>query len=377
MYDLIIIGGGPAGSGAGRQAGKMGLETLLIEKEVFPRYKACGGAFSEHAISYLDFAIPQYIQEKNIFGARVHFRGRVIEKHKEYRISTLVSRSTLDNYLLQKAIETGIEIKMGEKVLDFKENQDSVEVYTHDNAYKAKFVIVAEGSQGRLKNRIRRKDTKGEYGICLVTEIEEDNEIIDNYIHNAIDIHLGVAKRGYGWIFPHEKNYSVGIGGLAKELSNPRRRMKDFLAANGFKGNYQVNQHVIPVGGIKRNIISSRVVLSGDAAGFVDSFCGEGIAYAIRSGQVAVEVISGIILYDKSLSTLNDYELSCEAEFGENLKYSLLLSKIMHQFPGIFFPIFTSNEDVLDKYLEVMALKMTYKSYLKWLLPRIPKYLLA
>ena len=375
MYDLIVIGGGPSGSGAGRHAGKMGLETLLIEKEVFPRYKACGGAFSEQAISYLDFAVPQYIHEKNIFGARVHYRGRVIEKHKEYRISILVSRGTLDNYLLQKAKETGIEMKMGEKVVDFKENQDYVEVYTNDNAYKAKFVIVAEGSQGRLKNRIRRKDKKGEYNICLVTEIEEDNEIIDKYIHNAIDIHLGVAKRGYGWIFPHEKYYSVGIAGLAKDLSDPKSTMIDFLAANGFKGKYKLKAHLIPAGGIKRNIVSSRVVLSGDAAGFVDSFCGEGIAYAIRSGQIAAEVISRIILNNNSLSTLNDYESICETEFGENLKYSLIFSKIIHQFPGIFFKIFTNNEDVIDKYLEVSASKKTYKSYIKWLVPRIPKYL--
>ena len=154
MYDLIVIGGGPSGSAAGRLAGKMGLETLLIEKEIFPRYKPCGGAFSEQAMSYLDFVVPRYIHERNIFGVRVHFRGQVIEKHKEYRIATLVSRSMLDNYLLKKAKEIGIEIKMGEEVIDYKENHNHVDVYTNATTYKAKFVIVAEGSQGKLKNRI-------------------------------------------------------------------------------------------------------------------------------------------------------------------------------------------------------------------------------
>jgi geranylgeranyl reductase family protein len=376
VYDLIIIGGGPSGSAAGRLAGKMGLETLLIEKEVFPRYKPCGGAFSEQAMSYLDFNVPQDIHERNIFGARVHFRGQVIEKHKEYRISTLVTRSVLDNYLLQKAKETGIEIKMGEKVIDYRENQDCVEVYTNDTAYKAKFVVVAEGSQGKLKYRIRRKDRKNEYAICLVTEIDEDNEIIDRYIRNAIDIHFGVAQRGYGWIFPHENYYSVGIGGSAKNLANPKKTMVDFLTANGFRGKYKLNAQLVPAGGIRRNLVGSRVVLSGDAAGFVDSFYGEGIAYAIRSGQIAVEVISRIVLHDNSLNILNDYESICETEFGDNLRYSLILSKIMHSFPGIFFKIFTSNEDVIDKYLEVPSLRRTYKSYIKWLIPRVPKYLL-
>ncbi|MBE9540978.1 MAG: FAD-dependent oxidoreductase, partial [Proteobacteria bacterium] len=87
MYDLIIIGGGPSGSAAGRIAGKKGLKTLLIEKEIFPRYKPCGGALSEHAMSYLDFEIPESMIERDIFGARVHFKGQVVEQHKDSRIA--------------------------------------------------------------------------------------------------------------------------------------------------------------------------------------------------------------------------------------------------------------------------------------------------
>ena len=376
MYDLIIAGGGPSGSAAGRIAGNMGLETLLIEKETFPRYKPCGGALSEQAMSYLDFTIPQYIRERDIFGARVHFRDQVIEKHKEYRIATLVTRSVLDNYLLEKAKETGIEVKMGEKVIDYKENHEHVKVYTNADVYKAKFVIVAEGSQGKLKNRIRRGDKRNEYGICMVTEIEEENKKIERYIHNAIDIHFGISNMGYGWIFPHKNYYSVGIGGLAENLPNPKKTMINFLRDNGFNNKYELRAHLIPAGGIKRNIVSSRVVLSGDAAGFVDPFCGEGIAYAVRSGQIAAEIISDILLNKNKLSSLKKYESVCEREFADNLKYSLMLSKMMHRFPGIFFKIFTSNEEIVDKYLEVPALKRTYKSYIKWLIPRVPKYLL-
>ncbi|MFH2011724.1 MAG: geranylgeranyl reductase family protein [Pseudomonadota bacterium] len=376
MYDLIIIGGGPSGSAAGRLAGKLGLETLLIEKETFPRYKPCGGAFSEQAMSYLDFDLPQHIHEREIYGARVHFRGQVIERHKKNRMATLVTRSILDDYLLKKAKETGIETIIGEKIIDYKENNDYVEVFTKDNVYKSKFVIIAEGSQGRLKNKIRKRDKKDEYCICIVTEIEEDNETIDKYIHHAIDIHFGVANMGYGWIFPHEKYYSVGIGGLAKDLPHPKNTMMDFLQVNGFEGKYELRGHLIPLGGIKRDITSSRIVLSGDAGGFVDPFYGEGISYAIRSGQIAVEVISGILLRNNRLSSLKDYESICKREFADNLKYALMLSRIMHGFPGIFFKMLTGNVDVIDKYLEVPTLQKTYKSYIKWLIPRVPKYFL-
>ena len=369
MYDLIIIGGGPAGSSAGRLAGQMGLETLLIEKKTFPRYKPCGGAFSEQAMSYLDFKVPERIHERDVYGARVHFGENVIEKHKPYRISTLVTRSALDSFLIEKAGETGIETVMGEKAVGFEESADCVEVSTDSRSYRARYVIVAEGSSGALKYRIRKRDTKSEYGICMVAEVEAENRVIDEYIYNAVEIHLGVSRGGYGWIFPHEKYFSVGVGGLAEQLPDPRKTMKDFLAANGFEGDYKLKGGVIPAGGIKRKIISSRVLLCGDAAGFVDSFYGEGIAYAIRSGQLAAEVLSEIITGKSGSGAIKDYPARCEKEFGNNLKHSLMLSRLAQSSPGLFFKIFTQQEDALDKYLEVPAMKRSYRSYLLWLLP--------
>lgn len=382
MYDLIIIGGGPSGSAAGRIAGKAGLKTLLIEKKIFPRYKPCGGGLSEHAMSYLDFEIPESMIERDIFGARVHFKGQVVEQHKDSRIAVLITRSILDNYLLEKAGETGIEIKMGEKVLKYQEKNDYVEVFTDNSTYNAKFIIIAEGSQGKLKYKIRRKDKKDEYAISVVAEIESDDESIDKYIHNAIDLHFERFKHGYGWIFPHEKYYSVGIAGLAKHLPHPKKTMLDFLNENNFDNNnnnnnynYKLHGHIIPAGGIKRKITSSRVILSGDSAGFVDSFLGEGIAYAIRSGQIAAEVISKITLNDDDVETIKNYEIICKSEFVGNLDYSLMFVKLINSFPSLFLKIFASNE-ALNKYLGVAANEISYKSYIKWLIPRIPMFLL-
>ncbi len=374
MYDLIIIGGGPCGSAAGRIAGKKGLKTLLIEKEIFPRYKPCGGALSEHAMSYLDFEIPESLIERDIFGARVHFKDQVVEQHKDNRIAVLITRSILDNYLLEKAGETGIEIKMGEKVLEYRENNDHVEVFTDNDSYKAKFIIIAEGAQGKLKYQIRKKDRKDEYAIGVVTEIESDDELIDNYIHNAIDLHFDLFKHGYGWIFPHEKYFSVGIGGLAKYLPHPKQTMLDFLNENNFNNKYKLHGHIIPAGGVKRRITSSRVVLSGDSAGFVDSFLGEGIAYAIRSGQIAVEVISKIIL-NNNMETIKNYEIICKSEFIDNLNYSLIFVKVINSYPSLFLKIFANNE-AIKKFLEVPTMETSYKSYMKWLIPRIPMFFL-
>lgn len=377
MYDLIIIGAGPAGSTAGRLAGKLGLKTLIIEKEEFPRYKPCGGAFSEHAMSYLDYTVPPNINEKEVYGARVHYQNHVIEKQKEYRIATLVTRSVLDNYMLSKAKEVNVKVNMAEKVKICEEMEDYVVVNSTRDRYEAKFVIVAEGAQGRLNRLVRKKVKKEEFGICMVTEIKEKNDIIDKYIFNAIDIHFGVAKLGYGWIFPHDNYYSVGVGGIAKSMPQPKKVIKKFLQDNGFASSgLNLRGHLIPVGGLKRKLSSPRLILCGDAAGFVDSFYGEGIAYAIRSGQLAVELIYDSLMNNRKIS-INKYELTCEQEFGNNLKYSLFLSKMMHRFPWLFLKAFTQNSEMIDKFLEVPAAKSTYKNFINWLVPKTPGYLLT
>jgi len=369
MYDLIIVGGGPSGASAGRAAGNAGISTLLLEKEKFPRYKPCGGALSPYALSCLDFELPESVVERDISKVRVHFRELCTERHKDYRLALLVSRKAFDNFLLDKARETGIEVHCGEKVLDCEEGEDCVEVRTSQNSYLAKFVLIAEGSGGMLKYKVRpQRDRRTEYDLALVSEIPDEDEVIRNRFPGLVDLHFGIAPGGYGWVFPHEGYYSVGVVGTAEHLKHPKKVMQDFLQANGFSGKSRVCSHVIPVGGIKRKTVSSRILLSGDAAGFVDAFIGEGISYAIRSGQLAAEVVADLVLYDRKLSDIKEYESRCRQEFGNFLVSSLKLEKVMHRFPETSFRLALSREEILDKYLDEVVINRSHKDYVRWLL---------
>jgi geranylgeranyl reductase family protein len=376
MRDLIVVGAGPAGSSAAKMAGNLGLETLLIEKERFPRYKPCGGAVTEQGLSYLGFDLPSDLCEATVIAARVHYGGRSIEARREQPIARMVNRSHFDAYLLEKARESGVSVSLGERVLGLEEQDEAVQVFTDQGVYRAGFVLVAEGAQGVLKHHVRRRDRKDEYGVCLVTEVPGNEEATSRFAQDAIDIHFGIGGMGYGWVFPHGEYYSVGIGGLASSISRPREIMLEFLRGNGFDGRQRLRGHVIPVGGIRRTLGSSRVLLTGDAAGFMDSFTGEGIAYAIRSGQLAAEVISRAMSHEGQHKLPQDYETTCDEEFGSNLRYSLLLARLMHRFPGVFFGLLAGNQEVIDNFAKVATAGWTYQRYLRWLVPRLPGYVL-
>lgn len=371
MHDLIVAGAGPAGSTAAREAALQGLDTLILEKETFPRYKPCGGALSSRAASLLDFSIPDDICERTITGARVHFRDQVLERHTGYNLSTMINRSRFDHLLLQKAKEAGAGIET-QTVQDFQEKDDHVSVKTKDGIYRCRFLVIASGCQNRLKNRIHGPLRKAGMGFCLVAEIEEDDLKIEERLASTLDIHFGVAEGGYGWIFPHKGYYSVGIGGLSSCLHHPRQAMLQFLRKNGFSEGQRLHGHLIPQGGSKTNTASGRVLLAGDAAGFVDAFMGEGICYALSSGRIAGQVIGEV----PAPEVAKAYQLRCKKDFGEDLKHALFFSKMVHRYPEIFLRTLACQEEVLDRFIEIPAAKMSYKDFICWLVPRLPISLL-
>ena len=373
MYDVIIVGAGPAGSSAARRCAQLGASTLLIDSAVFPRDKLCGGGLSGQAMSYLDFGLPPAIVERDIFGARVHFGERSVTVRKPYRVGVTVSRYNLDFFLTQKASELGVNLLEGTRVSSLVYGQDCVQVMTGKEKHLGSMVIGCDGFNSVVARYVRRKHRKNEYGICLESKIPSDSATIDSYIRDAIDIHFGIVYGGYGWVFPYKEHFYVGIGGMASQLENPRKVMRDFLVTIGFSSDIEMKGHPIPAGGVRRKTIADRLLLAGDAAGFVDTFYGEGLAFAIRSGQIAGEVaISALKRGDCSTPGLRSYSERCRKEFGIDLQYSLLFSNLMHRFPKILLRLLASDGDVLDKYLEVPARRRSYRSFLAWLFPRLP-----
>ena len=374
MFDIIVIGGGPAGSSAARKASSLGLTTLLLEKERFPRYKPCGGAVSDMALSYLDFELPSSFRAREMRGIRIVYKAQILEKYFPERIGILIDRASFDDYLLKMAGESGADILVAEKVMDLAEEEKGVKVVTEKGTHEARYAIIAEGAQGKLKHKVRNKDKRNEYAVALVTEIEEGRGRKNNTPEDIIEVHAGLLKRGFGWVFPHRGYYSVGIAGLAEYLDEPTERMAGFLNSLGFSSSSRINSHLLPAGGIKRNLTTSQIVLAGDAAGFVDSFYGEGLSYAIRSGQIAAELISRIIK-EGGAASLKDYQSLVRDEFEMRLRYSLKLSQFAHSFP-FFFALGIANDAILDKFIDLALYRSSYRDLMKWLIPRIPMYIL-
>ncbi len=375
MYDVIVVGAGPAGATCARICAREGLKTLLLDKDTFPRQKPCAGAVSVQALSQLDFPLPDNVIEKECFGVQIRYHNRSIVVRKKERIAVLVSRDRFDRFLADKAVESGARFLAGEKAVGVIEPGDTVTVSTDKNRYEARFIIGADGIHSRVARSVRPPFRKDEMVLASVCNTRAEDIVIDKRLHDVIAIDFGLAPMGYGWLFPHRGYFSMGIAGLASEFFEPRKALSEY--GRSLHLNLEtIRGHFIPLGGIKRRIAANRILLAGDAAGFADPFHGEGIAHAIISGKLAAgAIINSLKNGHEPAGAALQYTSECERQIRKQLRISLYMARLFDRFPKLFVRIFLDNRATFDRYLEIPAGRTDYRRFLRWLAVRIPFYL--
>ncbi len=373
VYDVAVIGAGPAGSSAAREAALLGLDVMLLDKEAMPRPKLCGGAVSKAALDSLGFGLPGSLADGECFGARVRFRDWSSETKAAKSVAVLVSREKFDHFLVQKAVEAGAEFAVG-KAEDIRTGPRGLEIVTARELIPAKAAVIAQGASGRLIRKVRVPDGPATSGICIEHRFATAKPDRFADLKEIVDIQLGVAPFGYGWVFHHGTYCSVGVGMLRSAAEKPVDLFRSFCRLRGLlPPDSGIRGHLIPLGGVRRNLAADRLLLAGDSAGFVDAFYGEGIAYAVKSGRIAARVLASAIREGNlSRTRLSEYARICRAEFGLHLEYSLRLSEILHRAPWLFMRIFSRNPGVLDEYIKVPAGKKSYLAFIRWLLVAAP-----
>jgi geranylgeranyl reductase family protein len=285
----------------------------------------------------------------------VHYGDRSIEVRSKYRYAVLVSREHFDAFLAEKAVESNAQFVPGEKVVAVQEAGDDVTVVSEKATYQSRFLIGADGIHSRVALALRRPLSKSEMVIALVSHVPADDEAIGRRQHKILDMHFGIAPRGYGWLFPHRGYYSLGMMGLASMIEDPKKVLSDFAHALGMELP-SVQGHFIPIGGIKRKVASKRILLVGDAAGFADPFLGEGIAHAILSGKLAARAI---------IDSIRDKRVA------------LRMSRLLDSHPDLFLRIFFDHSRAMERYMDIAGGRIDYRDFQYRLFARIPWYLLS
>ena len=377
MYDVIVIGAGPAGATAARYCALNNLKTLLLEKEKIPRYKPCAGGVTLAAVKELDFELPAALIERQCCGMRTSFGRHQQQIIKDHTIAYMVTRSKFDEYLVEKALEAGAEVQDTETCISVLSSQKSVDVRTNKKVYQANIVIGADGYFSKVLKSIRSGFDQDEIRFCVIADIPMPESEISSRLSDCVELHYGLIDVGYAWFFPKKNYISAGIGSLSTRSKTLVNTFKEFLRMKGLDEKVEPHRCFIPISNFRHNIYTDRIMLAGDAAGFVDAFSGEGIRYAIKSGRAAAK--TAVYSFEKkrfSADVLKIYQETCTNEFSQDLLYSHRLTEWIFSRPSLFLLTALVDEGVQKKYIETITGMTGLKDFVVWVKKRFPYFLL-
>lgn len=361
-YDLIIVGGGPAGAAAALYARRRGLKVLLLDKERFPRDKICGDALSGKSVAVLhELELYERVSElpgatirRIVFGSPDHTCLDIdLSRHELHSRLTgrmlpmegfVIRRRLFDQFLFEEARRAADRCIEGFAVRDLVREGGKVCGVRGvcadggESEFRGKLVLGCDGFNSIVARRAGLYAHDGRHSMVgLRCYYENVAGLTDQ-----IELHfVDEVRPGYFWIFPVEDGYAnVGIGMDHRDIKRRGVNLKRALQAaidspafrERFAGARPAGEPVgwnLPVGSKRRRIHGDGMLLLGDAAGLIDPFTGEGIGNALYSARFAVETAAEAkAVGDFSASFLQRYENGLWESLGSELKVSTKLHEL-------------------------------------------------
>jgi len=362
-YDVVIVGAGPAGAVLSYLLAKAGAEVLLLEKKVFPRYKACGGGLTQRTLDSLPFEVDEVIEDR-VHTVKAFIRDKcAFEINAQQPVIYMVMRDRFDHFLVKKSLEAGVHFQEGTAFQGLSGRAGDLKVETSRGPVDARFLVGADGVNSRVARSLGLPRPDNVMNALEAEVYPGDLERLGAFRHSA-SFCFGWIPQGYVWVFP--KSDHLSIGGLSRSLTMKmlRKHLLSYLEAGGFHPSMDVKAlrfHLVPCGpDKKRPMACDRGLVVGDATGCVDPITGEGISYAVRGAFVASRILQEAL--KDGQGKIEAYTRVLGEEMAKDLSFARKFAGILYGFSSLSRRIIKAHGDrIAQLHMEVVSGRMTYR----------------
>jgi geranylgeranyl reductase family protein len=318
MKTVAVLGGGPAGSTAAERLARAGLRTIVIDEKLAWE-KPCGGGITYKAYSLYPYLIENDTPKKLATDTLLAAPKSGSFKMALTRPLLIYSRTDLNGMLLRRAEAAGAEIEK-ERVLGLERAGAGWEIRTRCGKISADYCVIATGARNPLRDvgtQYTARDTMYALGYFVPTD------------QAHIDIQFLPNLEGYIWVFPRSGHLSVGICGKSESAQCLRGRLERYMDEKSIcRKGAKFYGHMLPSletkGWRNNRVAGDGWIAVGDAGGLVDPITGEGLYYAVRSGDLASQVVLSEQEPEKKAER---YRQLIARDFGLDLTYGAGLAK--------------------------------------------------
>ncbi len=341
--DVLVTGGGPAGASCAFHLAQAGFKVMLIDLASFPRDKVCGDFVGPVAIRELEgmgitgsssFQHTHTIRNAAVFLDGVHQLTKEIPSVRDLPDhGRVIPREQLDNWILEKAKEAGVRVITSCKLFHYQVFSNAVTSHCKTAAgelsFTTRYLVGADGSNSALSRMLNGSKPQTEYRIIAARAYYKNVRCIGD---QAELYFTGKSFPGYYWLFPTgPDSANVGIGmvldSFPEEEINLKKLLEDLIAHDetlhmkmaGAELQGKIVGWPLSTYNPDATIVSDRIVLTGDAAGLINSLNGEGIQYALLSGRWAAEALAGCL---RGEGTLAAYTKRVRSELALDMNLS-------------------------------------------------------